>query len=126
MCKQLIGDFAIVKCDCYGEYKIINKLTLGEKLDLLNDLEVSLANDLEDPESSKKSGKILGVLKMSDADKKVVQPYLDARRNNLYECMISQINSNATINERLRATLWVKEKINSNSNQNETPHCKDK
>lgn len=110
MSKQLIGDFPIVKCESYGEYKIINKLTLGKKLDLLNDLEVSLADDLENPESSKKSRKILGVLKMSDADKKVVQPYLDAGWNNLYECMISQINSNTTINERLRATLWVKEK----------------
>ena len=100
MCKQLIGDFAIVKCDCYGEYNKIKDLNIGDDLILSKNLEVSI-NEGE---------KAFGTLKISDVDKKVIQPYLDAGWNDLYECKISQINSNVTINERLRATLWVKKR----------------
>ena len=34
MCKQLIGDFAIVKCESYGNYCEIKSLEFNEKLKL--------------------------------------------------------------------------------------------
>lgn len=108
MTKLLIGDFAITKCDYYGNYDLILSLGLNAELKLnlnpimdYNSYEILVQNN---------DGKTtIGVLSMSDSAKNMIVPYLKQDWNNsLYECRISKIDVNAGVNERLKATVWIK------------------
>lgn len=105
MCKQLIGDFAIVKCESYGNYCEIESLEFNAKLKLKlccreggNSSEVLVQN----------GEKTIGVLCMNDSVKSRIVDYLKQDWNDtLYECRVSKVDTNASINERLKATVWI-------------------
>lgn len=106
MCKQLIGDFAIVKCESYGNYCEIESLEFNTKLKLKlccreggNSSEVQVQTEEE---------KTIGILCMNDSAKHIIVPHLKQNWNDtLYECRVSKVDTNASINERLKATVWI-------------------
>ena len=106
MCKQLIGDFAIVKCESYGNYCEIESLEFNAKLKLKlccreggNSSEVLVQTE---------GDKTIGILCMNDSAKSIIVPHLKQDWNDtLYECRVSKVDTNASINERLKATVWI-------------------
>lgn len=107
MTKLLIGDFAITKCDYYGNYNLIRFLKFNAELKLnlnpivdYNSYEIIVQND---------KNEAIGVLNMNDSAKNIIVPYLKQEWNSsLYECRISKVDTKASINERLKATVWIK------------------
>lgn len=105
MCKILIGDFAIVKCESYGNYSEIVSLQFNADLNL----KICCKEDCNSCEVLVQSNnKTIGVLCMNDSAKNIVVPYIRQNWNNeLYECRVSKVDTSASINERLKATVWI-------------------
>ncbi len=107
-----IGEYPIVNCQLYGEFKAIKKLELGDNLylkldndDEKNILVVALYKD----ENNQESKVIIGELHTPDTDKKAFLPYLKQKWDDkLYICKLSQKDEKVKLGEQLRISIWVK------------------
>lgn len=105
LCKDsFIGDYPIVNCQYYGNFKDIEELTVASELDL--------AIDEQDKSTIlvKSSTSTIGELQVSDVDKDKLLLYLKQSWNEIYICKLSQNCKDAKLNERLRISIWVRKK----------------
>lgn len=105
LCKDsFIGDYPIVNCQYYGNFKDIEELTFASELDL--------AIDEQDKSTIlvKSSTSPIGELQVSDVDRNKLLPYLNQGWAEDYTCKLSQNCKDAKLNERLRVSIWVNKK----------------
>lgn len=118
-----IGDFRVRNCSPYGEYKTIKSLDLGDELKIQYDasekLIVVLAKKIVEKkgnDSNKceldKEWAAIGELEMPVHVRRVVVPLLQGNQNReLFECQVSQINKNQSINNQLCISIRSKSSV---------------
>lgn len=97
-----LGDYSIINCQLYGEFKAIKELELGSSLYLKLDDDKNTV--LVTSDGNHKT--IIGEVQISEVNKNTFLPYLKQNwGDRLYMCKLSQKEENF----KLKTTIWIKE-----------------